>query len=208
MINEQHAEDVKGSSKRRVHTGTMELGSQAAQPVLEVRTDRQTDGAAALGAGGAWEQTGLGQGRLILAQKSSQWVSQTRELNPRGRVRKGWGAGKGACPTPPKPFRLLSSGALHSSLSTEGPSCQPGQLYSAPQPGFLTLLLPLGILVSHPHCLWTHSLDLLTWYFLRENSLSLWIFYIPFNPQLSKNYILCERISTPHTLHPFQLPPK
>jgi len=55
MTNEQHAEGMKGSSKRRVHTGPMELGSQAAQPVLEVRSDRQTDGAATLGAGGVWE---------------------------------------------------------------------------------------------------------------------------------------------------------
>lgn len=33
-----------------------------------------------------------------------------------------------------------SSGAIHSSLSTQGPSCQPRQPDSAPQLGFLTLL--------------------------------------------------------------------
>ena len=46
-----------------------------------------------------------------------------------------------------------SSGAVHSSPSTQGPSCQPGQPDAAPPLGVLTLPLPLGISASNPHCL-------------------------------------------------------
>ena len=43
---------AQGVPPRRVHAGTRELGSQAAQPVLEVRSDGRTDGQS--GDTGSW----------------------------------------------------------------------------------------------------------------------------------------------------------
>lgn len=68
------------------------MGSQAAQPVLEVRSNRQTDGAVTLG-GREVVSTGRPPSRAAhLSPENLPMVSQTRELNPRGgRVRKGRG---------------------------------------------------------------------------------------------------------------------
>lgn len=109
--------------------------------------------------------------------------------------------------TAPKPFKLLSSGALHSSpahRALHASLANPTQPHSWVFSPFSSLGASSSAIPTASELTpWTYSPDT----FSERTVLACGYFTYHLSHNLVKKYILCEKISTPHTLHPFHFLP-
>lgn len=173
------------------------------------RTDRQM-GQLTLGAGGVGErsvQSSRSRVAHLSPGKLLQWVSQTRELNPRGgSVRKCVrGTGRGVTQQLLSLSNSFPLGAPSQLTSTQGPSVPAWPTLPSPTAGFSHPFLGASLLEAIP-LLWISSWLLYLWDFSERTALACGYFTYHLSHNLVKVHSLWK-ISTPHTLHPFHFLP-